>query len=354
MPLQPPDRHVLPDGPLRALVLQLHHLYRQAGYPGLKKISAEIRDREDLPDVVSHETVSKILQGEVLPRWSKLESIVRVLAGWSVDRPRPDGEAKRFQQLWHVAGGFPAEEVGAAAPAGPTGGDHEGPAAAGPEHDLVVEREEAHLHYADGSYRCTIRRALHNGMDEPVTQFPIEIRVDRFPDDPEYSNRHHHAHPLVLSELRLAASCAGEPMNWRAYTDRDTLKEVWLLFENAQGQFPLYPGQRTTITYSWTASAQQWGPWLQREIRLPTRLLAVRLDLPVSADPVVWGVRSSLWHGDVPLRTPITREVPGDGRVVFSWQTDRTALQERYRLEWRFRDDPDGVTARAPRPGAPA
>ncbi|MEV0129332.1 hypothetical protein AB0H83_12850 [Dactylosporangium sp. NPDC050688] len=78
------------------------------------------------------------------------------------------------------------------------------------------------------------------------------------------------------------------------------------------------------------------------------------LDLPVSADPVVWGVRSSLWHGDVPLRTPITHEVPGDDRVVFTWQTDRTALQERYRLEWRFRNDPGGVTARAPGHGQPA
>src|SRR5262245_21348354 len=94
VPLQPPDHRVLPDGPLRALVLELHRLYRRAGYPGLKKVSGEIRDGEDLPDVVSHETISKILQGEALTRWSKLESVVRVLASWSVDRPVPDDEAR--------------------------------------------------------------------------------------------------------------------------------------------------------------------------------------------------------------------------------------------------------------------
>ncbi|MGI5178200.1 helix-turn-helix domain-containing protein [Dactylosporangium sp. CA-152071] len=348
MPLQPPSSRALPDGPLRTLVVELHHLYRQAGYPGVKKISGEIRDRDDLPDAVSHETVSKILQGEVLPRWSKLESLVRVLAGWSVDRPVPDEEAKRFQRLWHVAGGSPDDEAASRLPAQrteprpgprPEPRPEREPAPAPGEHDLVVEWEDAHLSYADGVYHCSIRRALYNGIDEPITQFPIEICADRYPDDPELSNRHHHANPMTWDELRLSAACGDEPMNWRPYTDREALKEVWLLFENARGQFPLYPGQRTVIAYSWKVSDRQWGPWLQRNIRLPTRRLSVVVDFPEDVDPVVWGVRSSLWHRDVPLRTAIVRETPGDGRVTFSWSTDRTALQDRYRIEWRFRGE---------------
>src|SRR6185503_19104832 len=96
---------------------------------------------------------------------------------------------------------------------------------------LVVEREVARLSYVDGRYRCTVRRSLYNAGTEPVTRYLVRISVDRYPDDPARSNRHHHDHPLSLDELSLVASCAGEPMEWRAKTDRDTLKELWLLFE---------------------------------------------------------------------------------------------------------------------------
>ena len=46
--------------------------------------------------------------------------------------------------------------------------------------------------------------------------------------------------------------------------DRDAAKEVWLLFANDHGQFPLYPGESTWIEYSYTVSDDKWGPWFQR------------------------------------------------------------------------------------------
>src|SRR6185312_8870907 len=45
---------------------------------------------------------------------------------------------------------------------------------------------------------------------EPVTRYLILISVDRYPEDPERSNRHHREHPLRFEELALVASCAGE------------------------------------------------------------------------------------------------------------------------------------------------
>ncbi|MDW5330310.1 hypothetical protein [Plantactinospora sp. KLBMP9567] len=337
MPLPLPSDADLPDGPHRALVVDLHHLYRRAGYPGLKKISNEIRDRDDLPDAVSHETISKILQGEVLPRWSKLESLVRVLAAWSVDRPIADTEARRFQELWHAAGGLPVGEVTISSLKS-IDEPLMGPAVAtGDEHDLIVEHEDARLSFDSGLYRCAIRRLLYNGTDEPVTRFPIEIRVDRHPKNAEFSNRYHRDHPLTWDELELVASCGGEPMRWAAFTDRDALKEVWLLFENEQGHFPLYPGQRTVLTYGWTVGDDKWGRWFQRAIRRPTLRLTVGIDFPADLRPTAWGTRSSLWNDDI-LQTPIQEELV-DGRSVFSWQTDRVLLQDRYTIEWRFRSD---------------
>lgn len=208
---------------------------------------------------------------------------------------------------------------------------------------LVVEQEIAQLTYLEDAYRCTIRRSLYNAGTEPVTRYLARIAVDRYPHDPERSNRHHRDHPLTFAELDLQAFCsegdAQERMEWRAKHDRDAFKEIWLLFENDQGRFPLYPGQRTTIEYSYTVSQEKWGQWFQRAVRLPTRRLAVRLDFPAELDPQVWGVETSLSAEEVPLRTPVQRRT-ADERLRFEWVTEAPPLNARYRLEWRFRGRP--------------
>jgi peptide deformylase len=205
-----------------------------------------------------------------------------------------------------------------------------------PAAGLIVERELAHLTYRDGHYHCLVRRALFNAGAEPVTRYLARVSVDRYPSEPDRSNRHYRAHPLTWAELDLTARSGGEPMVVRPKSDRDSFKEVWLLFENADGRFPLYPGQRTTIEYSYEVGEDKWGTWFQRAVRLPTNRLTVRLDFPASLDPHVWGVETSLTASASPLRTPITQDYRGD-RVVFEWATEDPPLNARYRLEWRFR-----------------
>jgi peptide deformylase len=210
---------------------------------------------------------------------------------------------------------------------------------------LIVEREIAELVYTDGAYRCRVRRWLYNAGSEPVTRYMVKIAVDRYPNDPSGSNRHHREHPLTFEEMALEANAgegdAAERMQWRVKLDRDASKEVWLLFANERGQFPLYPGKRTTIEYAYTVGVEKWGQWFQRAVRLPTRRLTVRLNFPVTFDPQVWGVETSL-AAEVPVRNPLERH-DEDGRAIFEWSTDVPLLNARYRLEWRFRG-----------PGAPA
>ncbi|GAB3502402.1 peptide deformylase [Phytohabitans suffuscus] len=205
---------------------------------------------------------------------------------------------------------------------------------------LIVEQEVATLAYREGTYRCVIRRALYNAGTEPVTRYLIRVAVDRYPHDPEKSNRHHRDHPLSFAELDLQAWCGEEPareaMEYRKKHDRDAFKEVWLLFENSEGRFPLYPGQRTVIEYAYTVSHDKWGQWFQRAVRLPTRRLTVRLDFPNWLDAQVWGVETSLSAEEAPLRTPVTRRAEGE-RMIFEWTTESPPLNARYRLEWRFR-----------------
>ncbi|MBY8873723.1 peptide deformylase [Micromonospora sp. PLK6-60] len=205
---------------------------------------------------------------------------------------------------------------------------------------LIVEREQASLRYADEAYHCVIRRELYNAGTEPVTRYLVRVAVDRYPNDPGRSNRHHREHPLTFAELQLRAyredGGEREPMHWRAKHDRDAFKEIWLLFENADERFPLYPGDRATIEYAYQVGREKWGPWFQRAVRVPTRRLEVWLDLPVEADPQVWGVETSLSAEEGPLRTPLVRRVEGD-RAVFEWATDDPPLNARYRMQWRFR-----------------
>jgi peptide deformylase len=204
---------------------------------------------------------------------------------------------------------------------------------------LIVEQEIAELTYTDGAYRCRIRRSLYNAGSEPVTRYLVKIAVDRYPHDPTGSNRHHREHPLSFAEMDLEAMAgegmAVEPMQWRVKLDRDASKEVWLLFANEHGQYPLYPGERTTIEYAYTVGEEKWGQWFQRAVRLPTRSLTVRLDFPIIFDPQVWGVETSL-AAEVPVRTPLERHNEDD-RAIFEWSTDAPLLNARYRLEWRFR-----------------
>jgi peptide deformylase len=133
-------------------------------------------------------------------------------------------------------------------------------------------------------------------------------------------------------------------MTWRAKQDRDQFKEVWLLFENEHGRFPLYPGHSMWIEYGYTVGEDKWGNWYQRAVRLPTERLSVQLQFPAELDPAVWGMETSMTAEAYPFRTAIELE-ERDGLRVYSWSTDNPPLHARYRLEWNFRGRHDQAPA---------
>lgn len=217
-----------------------------------------------------------------------------------------------------------------------------------PDSGLVVELEEAVLLYdhVTGDYRASQRRRIKNCGTEPIYRYLIRISVDRHPGSPERSNELYRNNPLTWEELNLVASCDDEPMTWHVQHDRDAFKELWLLFENEDTRFPLYPGESTVIDYSYTVGDDKWGHWFQRAIRLPTNQIVVRLDFPTAVSPKVWGMETSMSAEALPFREPIQRVESGD-RVQFSWSMDNPPLHARYRLEWRFKNHQpkDGMPA---------
>jgi tetratricopeptide (TPR) repeat protein len=64
-------------------------------------ISDTIKDRDDLPDTVSHETVGLMLRGTRLVGWTKFECVVRLLAERSVNPVfDPSASVRQFHDLW--------------------------------------------------------------------------------------------------------------------------------------------------------------------------------------------------------------------------------------------------------------
>nr|WP_246457727.1 peptide deformylase [Saccharopolyspora gloriosae] len=237
------------------------------------------------------------------------------------------------------------------APRKPSPPQHAAPATE-PAGGLVVEHDHAELFYVNGSYRATMRRHLVNNGTEPITRYLIRISVDRFPGDPERSNRLYRDNPLTWEEIDLQAwhgEKREEPMRWSVQHDRDAFKEVWLLFANDSGRFPLYPGESAWIEYTYTVSDDKWGHWFRRAVRLPTQRLSVTLNFPTELDPAVWGLHTSMTAESMPFHTAIETRHEQD-RTIYAWSTEDPPLHARYRLEWHFRNDSPTAPSGPPKP----
>jgi hypothetical protein len=111
-----PAEEVVPPGPYRRLLVELHQLYKAAGRLALRTLSAEIRADNDLPVTLSHEAIRQILRGvDGIPRWPTLKSLVWVLVRHAQPHRSPDVEVERFLHLWEAAGEI--SSIPAAAPA---------------------------------------------------------------------------------------------------------------------------------------------------------------------------------------------------------------------------------------------
>lgn len=222
------------------------------------------------------------------------------------------------------------------------------PPPAGPH--LVIDDEQAHLALVDGWYECRFRRVLHSVGTEPITRHTVQIDIDRYPDDPARSTAFHSRHPLTLDEVDFTATIGAdrpEPMRWRATRSRDAFLKIALMFDTGDAPVPLYPGQQTVLDYAYRVPAWKFGDWLQRDIRLPTRRLTIRLDLPAAARPTVRGSETSFTSETTADVVPRRQERAGV--VAYEWQVPRPRLRAQYRLDWRY-DDPRaaGLDVHAP------
>lgn len=188
---------------------------------------------------------------------------------------------------------------------------------------LAVEREQAALGYRNERYHVRVRRDLYNAGAEAVVRFPVYVGSGDW-------------HTIGFFGNVLADDGHAEPTTWQASRDWNAPNELWLHFENSDGRFPLYPGERAALEYGFSVPLEDWGSSFQRAVRWPTRDLSVLLDFPSELRPAVWGTVSSLSAEAAPLDSPIRSTQDAD-RTRFSWSIGSPVLQARYRFEWRFR-----------------
>ncbi|TDC36952.1 helix-turn-helix transcriptional regulator [Micromonospora sp. KC213] len=220
---------------------------------------------------------------------------------------------------------------------------------------LVIDDEQADLALVDGAYECRFRRVLHSVGTEPITRHTVQIDIDRFPDDPARSTAFHSRHPLTLDEVDFRAYLGvdrPEPMRWRVTRSRDAFLKITLPLEIGGAPAPLYPGQRTVVDYAYRVPAWKFGDWLQRDIRLPTRRLTVRLAFPAAARPTVWASETSFTSETTADVTPRRQERAGV--VAYEWEVPRPRLRAQYRVHWRYGDPSAlvGVDVPGQSPGA--
>ncbi|MBQ0891197.1 hypothetical protein KBZ94_40860 [Streptomyces sp. RM72] len=135
--LRMPGKEALPPGPTRVFVAELHVHFREAGRPSLASIAATT-GRLSSPVPVSRETIRRLLTGQTVSTWAKVDAVLRALCqlgGQDPDRRRWPEPEDRFDEndtsscleylrrLWNDAvDGVEPEEAPAIPPPRPASG----------------------------------------------------------------------------------------------------------------------------------------------------------------------------------------------------------------------------------------
>lgn len=107
--LRMPSLEQLPPGTRREFAAELFWHYRKAGRPELPRVVNAITALPETPSV-SRETVRRLLKGETISRWDKVDALLRVLCSmadrdpddqrWPDDYDDDITYRDRLRQLW--------------------------------------------------------------------------------------------------------------------------------------------------------------------------------------------------------------------------------------------------------------
>ncbi|WP_433304789.1 helix-turn-helix domain-containing protein [Actinoplanes sp. CA-030573] len=236
-----------------------------------------------------------------------------------------------FEDYWRIARG-PA----AAMPSRPT---------PPPGVELVVDHEHADISLdGHGFYQVQLTRRIRNVGARPITHFVTRIAADAYPGDESCSRDFYERHPIVTHAAAFYSTVDGMPTQWKVIEDRPSYKRIEIEFAPDSTPQPLYQGATAVLVCAFRLHWTQWGDWLGRVVRWPTRKLSVSLTFPRDLEARPAGEEIS-WFADRPV---ILTSVAGMHAVTHQWSVDNPVLRTQYRFAWSFRQ------ARAHRRSCPA
>ncbi|MFD5233625.1 hypothetical protein ACFWJ5_34880 [Streptomyces qaidamensis] len=113
-----PSKADLPPGIRRDFAVELHEYFKQAGRPSLARIAMTTSSMDD-PLPVSRETIRRLLTGQTLSTWEKVDAVLRALCKLSYQDPEslrwpeesggwnesgdPTTRRQHLQRLWNDA-----------------------------------------------------------------------------------------------------------------------------------------------------------------------------------------------------------------------------------------------------------
>jgi len=201
--------------------------------------------------------------------------------------------------------------------------------------------DEVSIRYQPDSriYNITFHKIIQNTSEMPLHCTYARVAVCIFPDDMALSAKYYRTRPLDLLEIGFRAfDSYGTKLPHQIVQQSDSNIELNIFFKNADSgiAFPAYKGEIREVFYSFHISEEQWGPFLERHVRCPTRTLRVRLSFP--KDLVnVWGEVRSASGNTEPVPKEITKNLSGLWED-FIWELTELELLSRYRFMWAFAD----------------
>ncbi len=109
---RPAVTRIANEAAFREMVTCLNELHKDAGIPSARRVATYASMRRGA-EPVSYETVAAMLAGRNMPRWPKLQAVVRELAEKSRLKPNVNDTVSRFQTMWLRARGDQGTEPSA-------------------------------------------------------------------------------------------------------------------------------------------------------------------------------------------------------------------------------------------------
>ena len=200
-------------------------------------------------------------------------------------------------------------------------------------------RDATYVIFADDKYKVRMSKVVAPNGVEPVEFVYARIDVNALGEENDISKCYYFNNPITLQNI-----------NFRAYTGTDTrLKtsilnsypsniELAILLEEERTGYHrhILPGQAMGVNHELQPTIRQWGPWLQRAVRVPTDELVVMLAFPPDTVSLVTGKR--LVGGSSRTLLPRLRHRGRRDWDIWYWRKLKPSVLDHYRFVWEFLD----------------